>query len=161
MIHNVFINNRVKQLKLKLIHKIVATNENLVKWKLKQSPNCEHCNEIETLQHFFLQCPYVQPIWISMHLILKKLGIDHKFGMFEIIVGYKVQYRAYEDLNIILSQIVYVSYKTYFMTERRTKGININRILYNDMLNLVKYFDFKKSVHNFINKFCNALKEIL
>jgi len=45
--------NRFTQYRYKLLHRIIATNENLFTWKLSNSPCCNFCNEMETVDHFF------------------------------------------------------------------------------------------------------------
>ena len=160
-INNVLVDNRIKALKIKLIHKIVPTNENLFKWKLIDSPLCKLCSEVETLEHFFISCVYIKSFWDEMLKLFTKLNINQKFGMFEIIVGYKTRSREYRDVNIILCQIIYTLYKSYMKSERRIKQINMFKILYYDLMTLDKYFDSKKENHAFISKFIKALTEIV
>ena len=48
--------NRIKQYRYKLLHRIIATNENRFTWKLSNSPCCNFCNEMETVDHFLIEC---------------------------------------------------------------------------------------------------------
>ena len=66
----------------------MPTNENLFKWKQTDSPLCEHCNEVENLEHFFIRCPYVEIFWDKKHNIFRHQGLSKKFDMFNIIIGY-------------------------------------------------------------------------
>ena len=158
VIKNTLVDNRVKQLKFKLIHKIVPSNENLYKWKQIETPFCKHCNEIETLEHFFIQCSYITAFWDIIHTLFKQQGICKNISMFEVVIGYKTQYRQYQDINIILGQIIYTIYKSYMIGERRTKNTNMLKILYNDLLTLEKYFDKIKVSHPTINSFNKILR---
>ena len=40
------LDNTVKQLRFKLIHRIITNNENLFKWKIFGNPLCDHCSEV-------------------------------------------------------------------------------------------------------------------
>ena len=53
-LYNSCITNNVKQFKFKLLHNVIATNENLYKWKIMQSPNCSKCGCKEDYEHFLL-----------------------------------------------------------------------------------------------------------
>ena len=46
-------NNRIKQLRIKIIHRIVATNDKLFTWTLSSNSYCKHCNAIENIEHLF------------------------------------------------------------------------------------------------------------
>ena len=50
------IDNRITQYRYKLLHRISATNENLLTWKLSNSLCCYFCNEMETVDHFLIEC---------------------------------------------------------------------------------------------------------
>ena len=45
-IHKTLLDNRVKQFRFKRIHRIIANNENLFKWKIFGNPLCHHCSEV-------------------------------------------------------------------------------------------------------------------
>lgn len=48
---------------LKVAHGEVYTNLKLFKFKLKDTPRCGQCGQIETLNHKFLACEYAKQIW--------------------------------------------------------------------------------------------------
>lgn len=161
LINDVFVDNRVKQLRIKIIHKIVANNENLFLWKLVDSPLCKHCNEFETNDHFFIECSYIRNFWITIHNIFKKCGISRTFGMYEIVIGYKIMYKFYQEINILLSHVTFAIYKSYMMSERRTKPVNMLLTLYDDLFTLEKYY--QKKAHNvtIVTKFIKELRSML
>ena len=43
--------------------------------------------------------------------------------MLNIVIGYKIQYKEYNDINIILGYVTYTIYKCYMKSERRLKQI--------------------------------------
>jgi hypothetical protein len=160
-INKVLINNKIKQLKLKIIHKIIPTNENLFIWKQIESPLCKCCNSFETIDHFFIQCPYLSHFWTIIHNLLRLLNINKKIGLYEIVIGYKYEMTGYNDINILINHIIYVVYKSYFISERRTKVVNMLKILYSDLLILVKYFEKTDKSHYMIKKFYTYLSDVL
>ena len=48
---------------LKIAHGDVYTNLKLFKFRLKDSPRCDNCGQIESLTHKFITCGYVAQIW--------------------------------------------------------------------------------------------------
>jgi len=58
----ILIDNRVKQFRFKLIHRIIATKENLFTWKISDTPLCNSCGDIDTVEHFLLHCKHRQPM---------------------------------------------------------------------------------------------------
>ena len=90
IINKCLIDNRIKQLKIKLIHNIMPTNENLFKRKQTNSPLCKHCNEVETLTHFSFNVHMSIP-----YGTFKRQCICKQFDMFDIIIEYKVDLKEY------------------------------------------------------------------
>ena len=54
---------RHRNLLLRIAHGEIYTNLKLFRYGLKDSPRCSRCNSIETLNHKFVDCPYVERIW--------------------------------------------------------------------------------------------------
>jgi hypothetical protein len=55
-----------KNLILKILHGDIYTNEKLFKYGMVDSPLCPRCNEVETLEHKFATCQYVNRIWLNI-----------------------------------------------------------------------------------------------
>ena len=49
----------------KLIHRIIACRQWLYKLKIVDSPNCTKCGQVDTLQHFFINCQVLATFWQS------------------------------------------------------------------------------------------------
>ena len=60
-IRETLLDNRVKQFRFKLIHRIIANNENLFKLKIFGNPLCHHCSEVDSISHFVVECKYLDP----------------------------------------------------------------------------------------------------
>ena len=143
--HKSIVDNKVKQFKMKLLHNIIATNLNLFTWKLKDCPLCIYCNEVEDYEHFFIKCRALSTFWSDIQTVFKRCGIQkHIKNINHIVLGYKIDQKEYNIVNIVLSQISYCIYKTYFMCERRTKPINIMYHLYNDLIVIQTHLKINK-----------------
>ena len=47
----------------KLIHRITTCNKKLFEYKITSNPLCSFCQEIDTLQHFFITCKDTLQLW--------------------------------------------------------------------------------------------------
>jgi hypothetical protein len=48
---------------LRIAHGDVYTRERLVRFRLSEDNSCPRCGDVETLEHKFVSCPYVNRIW--------------------------------------------------------------------------------------------------
>jgi len=122
----------LRNFQFKYINRIIATNKYLFKCKLCNSNLCDFCGEnIETIEHLFWECKYIQPIWNQLTSFLGQ-----------------------QQLNVKLS-FLNVSFGTNTL-----KSIDGNNIV-NFILILMKYFIFnmkyRKQIPNF-NCFVHSLK---
>ena len=65
---------RETQFQYKIIHRIIVCNKKLFDMKIKDSPNCNFCNQIDDIYHFFFYCPMVQTLWWSFFNWWNSLG---------------------------------------------------------------------------------------
>ena len=56
-------NTKIQTFQYRLIHRIIPCNKWLHNIKIKNSPECNYCNNTDNLPHFFLQCPEVKVFW--------------------------------------------------------------------------------------------------
>ena len=70
-----------------------------------------------------------------------------------IVVGYKIEQKEYNCVNMVLSQICYCIYKTYFISDRRSKQINILNYLYFDLLAIQAFLRTKDTCFRFLNDY--------
>ena len=50
----------------KIVNRILNCGTNLYKWKVKDSPNCSYCDEIDTLEHHLFYCSYTRYFWLQI-----------------------------------------------------------------------------------------------
>ena len=91
-------------------HNIYYTNEKLHRVAIRESPNCSFCDQhTETLEHLFIACPKVAPLWILLFQILKEShSLDnieaHEkiFGMFQ-----QIDNTSYDIINHLIITVKY------------------------------------------------------
>ena len=66
-----------KNVLLRVAHGEIYTKEKLHRFGLIDSPLCPRCQSLETLQHKFLECPYVERIWNSAFSYMRALTTDN------------------------------------------------------------------------------------
>lgn len=65
---------RHKNSLLRIAHGDVYTKDKLHRFGMADDNKCPRCDEVETLNHKFIGCPYVIRIWTSAKPFLEKLG---------------------------------------------------------------------------------------
>jgi hypothetical protein len=100
---------KIAEFNYKLLHKIIATNENLFKWQKSHTPFCIHCpNVIHTDKHLLWECPSTNALWLAINNIIakniscesivlgcKNLGSTNQMG---------ITYRLYDIQNMCVRQ---------------------------------------------------------
>ena len=114
-------NNRIKQFKFKLIHKVVPSKEIRYTWKISSNPYCDVCNnETESYQHLFINCKILNEFWNKIIELFKLCGISNNIkSLNNIIVGYKIDNPEYQDINKLFALVGFSIYKAYFISEAR------------------------------------------
>lgn len=101
-----------------MLHNIIATNLNLFRWNISDSPLCKYCNEVEDINHFLIDCPHIAQFWSKINNTFKECNINKRMNSLEyILIGYKIENKEYNIVNTILSLIGYCIYKSYFLSE--------------------------------------------
>ena len=55
-----------------IINQAVATRDKLHRHNRVDSPNCTHCQQVESLTHKFIFCQRISPVWSWLRLLLEK-----------------------------------------------------------------------------------------
>ncbi len=101
-------NTQLIQFQYKLAHYIVATKEKLFQWNISENDICRLCEEeIETVEHVFLECEVVKLFWIDIERFVNaKFAIQMTLTKVEKIFGVENQ-----DLDMV--NIIYIVAKKY------------------------------------------------
>ena len=137
-IHTCLLENKHKLVRWKLLHYILPNQSLLQQWKISQNGHCKFCHCIEDYEHFFIKCRYLNNFWEKIYLISKNLGIGkHVFELKCLIWGYKIQYPAYNDLNLLISIILFSIYKANYVSEQKTKNICVYTLFVKEFKNFL------------------------
>ena len=78
-----------------------------------ESPNCLFCNQIETIEHVYLECPNAINIWLETENWVKSLHYPHfKISDIEEIFG--------EKYNNLMKHLIITSIKDVIYCKRKT-----------------------------------------
>ena len=69
---------KLLELQWKILHSIYPTGLLLKKMNIKDNDCCEVCGELDTLIHFFVDCSYVNQVWIQAENIISSF-VGKKF----------------------------------------------------------------------------------
>jgi hypothetical protein len=82
------LSTKAQTFQYKVINRILATQEKQFKWKLNETPYCEYCKEIETLEHLFFTCSLSNKFWLAIKSWLKCiLQVTFSFHIVDILFG--------------------------------------------------------------------------
>lgn len=95
---------RLQSFQFRLTHRIITCNRLLFHYKIKQEDTCTYCDGIDTLEHFFYQCPISRRFW---QLTLKWIGDASgqylsNLTMKEILLGVPNNYHQAKRTNALL-----------------------------------------------------------
>jgi hypothetical protein len=69
---------------------------------------------------------------------MKGLGIETKITLKHIVFGYKIDDKNYLALNVLITVVGFFIYKSYYISEQKTKYINVYRIFVNEYIKRIK-----------------------
>lgn len=158
-IHEHIIQNNIKMFKWKLISNILPTQENLYTWHIVNSPFCKHCGKIDNYQHFLIECTLLKIFWEKVYIILKLIGFSKKISLQNLVLGYKINDYEYWDLNLIFTLISFSIYKVFYISEQRSKVIDIYEIFKKELITYVNVIEkLKKTDSNLLIRVRNILR---
>jgi hypothetical protein len=69
---------------------------------------------------------------------MKGLHIETKITLKHIVLGYKIDDKNYLALNVLITVVGFSIYKSYYISEQKTKYINVYRIFVNEYIKRIK-----------------------
>ena len=91
---------KLKGINFKVLHGILPCNLNLMRWKIRDSHECDICGETQTIEHLLLNCVHVRPLWQIVELVFE---VDINFKR---ILGLDDQFE-HDDILKIVSFLIY------------------------------------------------------
>ena len=118
----------------KLFHFIIPNKVLLSKWKIVGNSLCNFCKLDEDYSHYFITCTFLKEFWTKFQNLMKGLGIENKITLNHIVLGYKIDDKNYLALNFLITVVGFSIYKSYYISEQKTKYIDVNRIFANEYI---------------------------
>ena len=99
---------KLQNFQYKFLMRIIPTNKFLLKCNIAMSALCDFCTmEIETINHLFWECLYVQQFWTELLNLLKDSNVDITFSLrtitFEITQRINYPNIQYTQRNVMIS----------------------------------------------------------
>ena len=117
------------------------------------------CEVVEDYEHMFITCEYLSEFWEKIRELLKKLKIgNHVINLKNLVFGYKIQDEKLFWLNFLLLIILFSINKIYYLSEQKTKRINVFNLFKYEFLKRLEVWSFRKSR---IDPNLNIIEEIL
>ena len=114
---------KLRLLQLKIMHRILPTNDWLYKCKLVNTKNCFFCDiQTETIQHLFWECQKVKSLWLQLTDWLGNLNIEYLFMQKHTILGDVNSPLNIEHIKLITKEYIY-------MTKLLEKELNFQSLI--------------------------------
>jgi hypothetical protein len=126
--------NKLKMFRWKLLHFIIPNKVLLFKWKIVGNSLYNFCKLDEDYSHYFITCAFLKEFWTKFQNLMKGLGIETKITLKHIVLGYKIDDKNNFALNFLITVVGFSIYKLYYISEQKTKYINVYRIFVNEYL---------------------------
>ena len=93
--------DNLRNMYFKILHNIYPTNLLLHRMKIKASPNCDYCGDIDHIIHMFFSCPSLKSFWESTTSLVQRILNDKiSLGPIDIILGITKEEHGYSRKKI-------------------------------------------------------------
>ena len=146
--------NRLKIFKWKLLHFILPCNDLLFKWKILPENLCTYCKRKDDYEHFFFTCNYNNEYWQEIYKLFDFLQIDkHVFCLENLVTGYKIQDKAYYEINHILTVVFYSIYKAHYVSNKKERKLDIFKIFKKEICDIfIINIEIKKQSNRLVSQ---------
>lgn len=120
--------NKLRIFRWKLLQFIVPTKKLLFQWKIKENYLCNFCRKEEDYEEYFLSCTFLESFWKNIHELLAKVDLNFEIKLRHLVFGYKIADKDYFTINYLLTIIMFSIYKSYYLSEQKSKYVNVYQI---------------------------------
>jgi hypothetical protein len=125
----------IQSIQYKIIHRIINCNKKLFEFKIKNSPNCDQCNELDDIIHFFATCNTNIIFWKNFLKWWRRISETNIYmSEKEIIEGIIFGFNPINDLLIVKNYLIYEA--KYYIYTNKMKQVELSFI---DFLIRLKY----------------------
>ena len=94
---------RLHSLQFSILHRFIGCSYNLSNWKIKDSPFCTSCSQLDTVEHFFYYCEEVQVVWSSLKEVnINILKLNCQLTVLKILLGIPSTSLLHKVLNLLI-----------------------------------------------------------
>jgi len=109
---------RLQSFQYKLLHRILPCKYNLHKWSISQSPSCNYCNCVDTIEHCFFYCNMSDRFWKSVAKWIESLyKVQIPIKITDVLFG--IPHRKTQDDMMYILNYVILCGKWYLYTSRK------------------------------------------
>ena len=110
----------------KIVNRILNCGTNLYKWKVKDSPNCSYCDEIDTLEHHLFYCSYTRYFWLQIsHWLNDIFGLPgEELTVCEVLFGTAIDEK--NPTSYILCKNLVILLGKWFINSQRSLNTPLN-----------------------------------
>ena len=116
---NITRETKLQSFQYQLLNRNIYCKKKLNEMRILESSSCEHCGEVDTLMHFFIECNYVANFWNNLQHWLSTIYNDRApliLAPQTIIFGYE----GNTDYTKVVNYIILLS--KYFLFVKRMKN---------------------------------------
>jgi hypothetical protein len=95
---------------------------------------CNLCKIVEDYSHYFRTCIVFKDFWGKIKELLKKSGIENDITLYHLVFSNKIFDKSYYDLNYFLTIIGFSIYKAYYISEQKTKRLDVYSLFVREYL---------------------------
>ena len=111
---------KLQSLQFSILHRFTTYNYILKLWNKIDSPMCQSCNVIDSIEHIFFHCDCIHRLWDIVKIMSKDvLNLIFNGTVLEILLGIPCQKSSFlQVLNLIISlmkQFIYISKNNYLL----------------------------------------------
>ena len=130
--------NKLKMFRWKLFHFIIPNKVLLFQWKIIENSLCNFCKLDEDYSHYFITCAFLKEFSTKFQNLMKGLGIETRITLKHIVLGYTIDDKNYLALIFFITVVGFSIYKSYYISEQKTKYIIVYRIFDNEYIKRIK-----------------------
>ena len=114
-------------LQFKILHRVYACNYKLFQWKIKDSPECFVCQQIDNLEHYFFYCHNTKCFWNQVDKWLCNLfSMSVNLTVLEVLLGVVTFDTNYYAVNYVILM------GKYFICKSKKKQKDYFFIIFNN-----------------------------
>ena len=145
---------KLQSFQFKLIHRIINCNDKIYDMKIKASPQCSYCDEIDDTSHFCFHCLNVRHLWYLFCQTWNgkeyhRVNVPNYPDVYDILFGIKNMNDGHEVLNFCILHIKYYIYKQRLFHD--------NTLSIRDICNEIQYkLDIERKIYENDDKQMNS-----